>query len=255
MSILVSDIVYNAYRISGVLSRAGRGYSPVSDFNDGLWELNSMINLWKSQRTMVYAILRTQFNINANQQNYVIGLAGGADIAIEAPVKIEAAGYIFNDVSPNVEQPFRILTPQLWEATSPKDLTSTISTALYYQPETVAGVTSANGTITLWPISIRPWLGALYTWQTVNEFVNSTDPIIVRPAYRDALTYGLAVRLALRFPEMAQISPEALAIAKEALGIIKSINSPEILMQTERGAREVNSSARGHWSIISNQYI
>jgi hypothetical protein len=57
MALLVSDILYAAYRIAGILGAAGRGYSTEEE-SEGLKVLNSMIDSWKAERLMVYAILR-----------------------------------------------------------------------------------------------------------------------------------------------------------------------------------------------------
>lgn len=249
--IQVSDIIYHAYRIAGVLARAGRGYSQ-SQYTDGLWELNALIDLWKSDRALVYAFVRQVFTINANQQTYKIGLdtsAGQPDILTQRPEFIQWASYIFNNVTPSVEQPFQLLTPQLWAALSPKDLTSTISTHLYYQPDL------PNGTVYLWPISTSPWQGALYLWQNVNEFANPTDVLVIPPAYRDALQWNLGVRLAMRNPEEQKMHPDAPRMAARALQRIQTINAPELVQEVEHAGMGAGPDARGHWSIISNRYI
>ncbi len=252
VNILVSDMIYHAYRIAGVLDEAGRGYSN-SQYIDGLWELNQQISQWKAQRNMVYAILRTIWNIKIGQGGptnpYLVG-PGSPDIDLERPVRIEAAGYIFTNATPNIEQPFDILSAQEYEALSPKDLTSGNPTKLYYEPSV------PNGKIYVWPISASGVVtkGSLYTWQTVNQFLNATDPIVTAPAYVDAMTYNLAIRLAARNPNRQKLSSWALVNAREGVAFIKSVNAPPYLQQVERGCMGVGQG-RGNFNILSNSYV
>ena len=53
-----------------------------------------------------------------------------------------------------------------------------------------------NGNIMLWMVPTMAFQLALYTWQTVNGFLTPTDPIVVPPAYLEALEYTPAERIA-----------------------------------------------------------
>lgn len=250
---IVGDLLYHALRIAGVMQMAGRGYS-IYDYQDSLWELNQMISNWKAQQNMVYAILRTVFAINIGQGGpefpYLIGTSGLTDIPIERPQRIEWASYIFTNVNPAIEQPFIQLTAQEWAALSPKDLTSGNPTQLYYEPAV------PNGKIYLFPVPANAYVtqGALYTWQTVSQFLTPLDPIITPPAYVDAMQYNLALRIAARYGPRANLSPLAVPMAGRALALIKSINAPPYISQCERGDQAVGQS-RGNFNILSNMYV
>lgn len=245
----VADIIYAGYRIAGILAEAGRGYS-ASERDDGLDVLNAMVDTWKSERLMVYAILRSVFNLIASKATYSIGESGTPDIAVERPERIEHAGYINTTPTPNVETPLHILTPQEWAAVSSKAMTCTIPGSLYYQP------TVPNGTLTPWPKPTSAGQIALYTWQTVNRFATASDPasdpVTLAPAYQEAMEYNLAIRLAARFPERQKLSQLSIDLARQALAKVKSMNAPELQMQIEAAAQGV--SRRGHWSIFTNSY-
>jgi hypothetical protein len=242
MPLTVADIIYSAYRIAGILREAGRGASP-SAKADGLKVLNAMIDSWKAERLMVYAILRTPLSLQANKATYTIGTSGSPDFTLERPEKITNAGLILTDT----ENALEILTPQTWAALSPKTLSSSIPYKLYYEPLV------PNGKITLWPTPTTAWQLALYTWQTVNQFAADTDQVIIAPAYQEALEYQLAIRLAARFPERASLSPLSLEFARNALARVKTINFPELQMQVESATRGRIAGTAGHYNILSNR--
>ena len=250
---IVGDLIYHALRIAGVMQMAGRGYS-IYDYQDCLWELNQLVSSWKAQQNMVPAILRTCFAINIGQGGpdfpYLIGLSGLTDIQIERPQRIEWASYLFTNVNPVIEEPFDQLTAQQWAALSPKDLTSGNPTKLYYEPAV------PNGKIYLWPIRANAYVteGALYTWQTVQQFQSPLDPIITPPEYVDAMQYNLAIRIAARYGPKANLSPLAIPMAGRALALIKSINAVTYISQCERGSMAVGQS-RGNFNILSNQWV
>ncbi len=242
----VADIIYAGYRIAGILPEPERGYSP-SERKDGLKVLNAMVDTWKSERLMVYAILRTAFNLIADKATYTIGESGVPDIALERPERIERAGYIFTTSTPNLETPLKILTPEEWAAIRLKGMTCTIPGGLYYQP------TVPNGILTPWPTPTSGGKIAIYTWQTVNQFAAVTDPVVLAPAYQEAMEYNLAIRLAARFPERQKLSQLSIDLARQALAKLKTINAPELKMATERAAGGVGART-GHWSIFTNGY-
>ena len=118
---VVGDLIYHALRIAGVMQMSGRGYS-VWDYQDCFWELNQMISMWQAQQNLVYAILRTVFQINLGQGGpewpYLVGNTGVTDIPMPRPQRIEWASYVFTNATPSIEQPFIMLTAQEWAALS-----------------------------------------------------------------------------------------------------------------------------------------
>jgi hypothetical protein len=248
---VVSDLLYMAHRKAGILMAPGRSYS-IEEAVDGLLELNNMLNDWKAERLMVYSEDRQLFPINANQQTYLIGLGPGADYVVERPERIERAEFIFTNVTPNVEVPMKIFSPQEWTSLTPKLLTNTIVTSLYYEPLVLP---SGNGKITLWPAPTQAWQIAIWIWITVNEFANTTDTVTLPPAYRSLIQNNLAVRLAAMYPGRSNIAPATVQLAAQLKSKIKGMNAPVLECQTEAAARGVNDKAGRHWSIFSNQYI
>jgi hypothetical protein len=252
-ALLVSDLVYTAYRIAGILPEPGRGYS-VSEGIDGLKRLNSFLNAMQAERLMVYAYLRQTYVITPNKKTYSIGstVVNGVPpdwLAIQRPESITLAGYVFTSDNPSVECPMQILTYQDYAALSPKDLSSSISYILYYQPDV------PNGTVFLWPVPTDPSVQiALYLWQSIQTVASLTTAMVLPPAYQEFLEYGLAIRLAGTFPRRARLDPEAKFMFDQARTKVMSANEPMLKMQCETGAGSVKQSV-GRFNIISGTNV
>lgn len=198
-----------------------------------------MLDAWKAEKLMVYAIMRTLFPITASQQSYSIGLSA-ANFTIERPEKIEQAGIIY-PTGPLLELPLRIVTAEEWaNEFSIKELQSTSFTAMYYQP------TTPNGTIWIWPIPLQGWQIALYTWQTINTFAALTDVVILPPAYQEAIEYNLAVRLSTKFPDTAILNPAVMQIAIDTKAQVKRVNTLPLPIGCD-GAVTSHGSALWDW--------
>lgn len=261
VTITASDILYRAFRYAGILRGPMRGLSG-SEQQEGVSMLNSMLDAYSSERAWVYSIARVLVPINANQQDYVIGqdTSGGIpDWYMPRPETIQRAGFLYiNTSTPTIEVPFEIYTDQQWDALSPKPLTSTICWVLHYQPFTASG---ANGIVNLWPIPTNPWQAALYLWQTVSQVAGPDDVLNMPAAYDDALSYGLAVRLAPLYPQVSVIqNPVAFQeIQRQAAAAkqrVRTINFPNYLAQCEfasMGTRS-NSNYGLSYSPLSNSY-
>jgi hypothetical protein len=200
---------------------------------EGVMMLNALLDAYKAERCWVYAITRAVVPINANQQQYVIGLdtSGGVpDWYMERPEVIQRAGFLYSgQTNPVIEVAFEIYNEQQWDALSPKSLTSTIPYVLYYQPFV------PNGIVNLWPIPVQGWQAALYLWTTLSYVSGPDDVLEMPPAYNDALSYGLAVRLSTLYPQFfnpatfVEVKNQA-AAAKQR---IRTVNQPALLMQAE----------------------
>ena len=244
--VIAKDLFYSAYRIAGILTDPDRGYSK-GEGNDALRVANSMLDAWKAKRGLVWAILRSTFPLVPNQLIYTIGDSGAADFAIERPEKIEAAGYLYHGEGRELEIPIAVLNDRQWQGESIKDLPGTIATKLYYEPAT------PNGIIHLLPVPSTSDTLALYLWRTLNKIATPDDPIQLAPNYQEAIEYNLAVRLAARYPERANISQVSMMIAAQSLRTIMAMNAPEPLMRCQSGALGTNRQG-GTYNILTNRY-
>lgn len=243
----VSILLYNALRIAGILGAPGRGGSP-SEISDAMLALNGMLDAWQTERLLVFFVKQCTFSLIPNQQNYSIGLSGTPDWVIQRPEQIDRAGLILNNVTPSTEIPMRTYTDQEWAAVTPKQLTSTQPTSLWYQR------TVPNGTVTWWPVPTVAWNVNLYLWQNLLDVSDPSANIDLPPGYQSAIEYNLAVELAARFQERANISQFSVKKAMLTKATVKTMNDEELKMRVELSAMGQNGG-RGRYQILSNTYF
>lgn len=250
---IFSTTLYNSYRRAGILTEAGRGISQ-SETTDGLSEFNAMVDEWLIQRLTLWAVSRQVFDLVSGQPTYLIGDDPAADWRAPMPTQITQAGYVFTSTSPEVEQPFEILTDQEWQAISPKDMQSTNPYKCWYQPSTVAGAVSVMGTFTPWPVPIDATIKvALYLYMQLRQITDPTHTVIFPPGYQTAVETNMAVRLAARFPKRAHLSPITERLAMTSLARLKANNSRPLEMRVEAGAMQAETPGGG-FNLWTNDY-
>jgi hypothetical protein len=244
---IVQDLIYAGFRDAGIVLEAQRGFSN-SDKADGLLVLNRMLDAWKAERAMVFAVVPTTFTIQPNKATYTIGPSGADIAASDRPEAIERANVIYTNSSPNPESPLRVLlSEQEWQTVSPKTMKATIPSVLYYERLT------GNGLIHLWQVPTVANQVAVYLWQTVNQFAAIGDTIALPTAYQEAIETNLALRLAARFPDRQHISQITIDLARQSRQRVRASNTPVLLMQTEAAARGTYDG--GRYNILTNRYV
>lgn len=242
-----SVLIYNAMRIAGILGAPGRAPSD-NETADGLLALNGMLDSWQTERLMVFCELAFEFQLVVNQQNYSIGTDGTPDFAHTRPEQIDRAGLILNNFSPPSEVSLQIFTDQEWAAVTPKALQSTMPQGLWYQR------TVPNGLITFWPIPQNPYKVMLYLWENLQAVEDASVDIVLPPGYQSAIEYNLAVELAARFQERANISPWSVQKAMLTKSTVKTMNDEQLKMRTEFAAMGASGHG-GRYNIFSNNYF
>jgi hypothetical protein len=176
----VSDLIYHALRIAGILSEPGRGYSAAS-LDDGMATLNAMLDAWNAERLMLYAMSRNLFTLTASQADYTIG--DGGDFDVVRPTKIERASTVdLSDPANPWERPIDALTEQGWQEISGKATPSTLPGRVWYE------TTYPLGTLHFWPVPTAAHQVALYWRGLLAGFTNATDSILVPPGYLAAIS-------------------------------------------------------------------
>lgn len=242
-----ANLIYTAYRIAGLLSEAARGASD-SEQTEGLAVLNSLIDAWYLERLLTWAVTENYINIVPNKVSYSIGTYGTPDIYAARPLRIDQAGllYIESDTY-NVEVPLNIRTYQEWQSISPKLLTATQPSDLYYLS------TVPNGTIFLWPIPTQANQFTLYLWQALSQFTSLTQSLQLPQGYQRMIEYNLAAEFADRFPTRAKMLPGSYEKARTTKLAVKAINALPLKMQCEAGDCQVGSGS-SHYNIFSNEW-
>jgi hypothetical protein len=229
-TVRVSDIIYTAYRLAGILADPGVIPSP-EETTDGFNTLNAMLDDWNSQRFMIFTIIRYLFSFVSNQQSYQIG-PGAADWNFPRPPRIEGVSVVLeNDPTLPLEQPIAMLSWQNFQRISVKTILSPIPYACYYDQQ------NPIGNLWFYPVPEGPLnYVALYVWQTIAAIQTVNDKIIFPPAYLRCIEYNLAVELAARFPLRQKMSPITVKIAEQSMRNVKSLNMPTLDMTIDRAA-------------------
>lgn len=207
------QIINRSLRLIGVLAS---GETPSADESaDALTALNAMLDAWRTESLMVYA-LRDETLTITGASSYTIG-SGGALNTVR-PVKIESAYLRLS----GIDYPLHIAQANQWNLIADKSTTSSIPDWLYYE------TAFPLGKLWLYPI---PDSGVLHlsTWVPFSAFALA-DSVILPPGYEEAITYQLAMRIAPEYG--SQAAQEIAAMGAAAKKDIKRVNFRIPIMDT-----------------------
>lgn len=181
------DIIKRALRLLGVVAQ---GETPTTDqVTEAAFALNMLAKAWQADGMPLWAIKQTSITLVNGQREYVMGI--GQAIDIPKPLKIYEA---FNRSSTsNVDIPMRPLTKQEYNLLGNKS-SSGNPIQFYYDPQRV------SGTLSVFPVPTTIEAAAntiVITYQRpFEDFDSATDEPDFPQEWFDALSYGLACRLA-----------------------------------------------------------
>jgi hypothetical protein len=181
------DIIKRALRLLGVVAQ---GETPTTDqVTEAAFALNMLAKAWQADGMPLWAIKQTSITLVNGQREYVMGI--GQAIDIPKPLKIYEA---FNRSSTsNVDIPMRPLTKQEYNLLGNKS-SSGNPIQFYYDPQRV------SGTLSVFPVPTTVEAAAntiVITYQRpFEDFDSATDEPDFPQEWFDALSYGLACRLA-----------------------------------------------------------
>lgn len=205
------------------------------EMKDALFTLNQMIDSWQAQRLFVWAITRYVYNPTVLKQVYTVGPNG--DVNIPRPAKISAAGVINlpGSTQPN-ELPIEMIDELQWRDIPVKNTVGALPMRVWDDNA------FPLRNLSYWPVPNVGIALTLYLWQQLTQFADSNITLYqFPPAYLKAIRYSLAIELAAEFPGEPDKLPIVAALAKEAVGVIKRINKPSLLMACDPAL--VNPSA------------
>lgn len=184
------DIIKRALRILGVLAQ---GETPTADqTTEAAIALNGLVKAWQADGMPLWAIKTYSMSLSTGKKEYKIGETQTLpDIAIPKPLKVLQAWY-HNNTS-NVDVPLRIVTQQQYNMLGNKE-TIGMPIQLWYQPKT------DFGTLTVYEVPnqyTEDNITLSFVYQApFKDFDSSTDIPDFPQEWYDAITYGLACRLA-----------------------------------------------------------
>ena len=197
-------IITRSLRLIGVLA-AGET-ATAEDLTDSLEALNDMLDGWRADSMMVYA-LRDESVSMTGAQSYTAG--AGGDLNTDRPVRIESAYLRTN----GTDYPLRLAAASQWNRLSDKSVAGDVPDWLYYE------TSHPLGRLWLYPY---PASGVLHvsTWVPLGSFA-ADDDVDLPPGYREMLGYQLAMRLAPEYGKSASAEVVAMAAAsKDRIGNI-----------------------------------
>ena len=219
-------IIDRALRLIGAIAS---GESPTTDEGtDALTALNAMIDSWRNDRLMVYALSESTITLTPTDASYTIGTGG--NINTTRPVKIESA---FCRAG-SVDFPVDVIGKARYDAIPDKTTTSDIPDFLYYD----SAVTTGN--INLWPVPTTANVLHVTMWTVLSTLAAVSTTVTLPPGYERALAYNLAIEIAPEYEKT--VSQEVAKIARESLAALKKINSRQIIAYSELS---INGNRRG----------
>lgn len=216
--------------VQNILDRAGRLLSVVNsgesltttESSDALTALNAMLDSWRNDRLMCYAIRDESITLSASTQTYTVGPGGALNTT--RPVRIEMAYVVdANGISYGVD----ILDEEQWASLVNKTQTGTYPARIWFQP------TMSTATIYVHPIPTTTSTLHILDYTPVLAFSTVNDTVTLPPGWEEALTSNLALVLA---PEY-QVQPSQLVVsmAQSSKAAIKRVNARPIKALTELG--------------------
>jgi hypothetical protein len=217
------DIITSALKLVGVLAD---GETPSDDTaNQGLAVFNDMLDAWNAERQAIYTTRTDDFPFVLGQQAYTLGPSG--DFNMPRPARIDSMSAILlsNPTNP-VEVPMAMFSVDDWQNKVPvKNVPGTFPLICYDSGEFPLRV------LNFWPIpSSVPNSCRIYSWQALPA-QTLLSVVTFPPGYAEAFRYNLAVRLGAEFA--APASTVVVQLAIQALARVKSINAPDVQMQSD----------------------
>jgi hypothetical protein len=211
------EIISRALRIIGATSQ---GETPTAtQISEAAISLNSLVKAWQADGMPLWALKSTSIPLTSGVSSYELG--DGMTIDIPKPLKVIQA-YNHN-VTSNVDVPMRIITKQEYNMLGNKT-SSGNPIQIYYDPQRNYGI------LNVFPVPSTVEQSAneliIHYQRPFEDFDASTDEPDFPQEWYDAVTYGLATRLAPEYgiptadrktlwQEMSIIKQEALNFGLE----------------------------------------
>jgi hypothetical protein len=219
-----------------------------AELADGIQSLNRMLDQWGVEELMLYQVKREAFELITNQNPYTIGL--GATWNTIRPIRIIDAYLTLNNGSIPVDYPMQVLNYDDYNAIRLKTLSTNFPSYIYYQPSFPVGevyiypLYAPND-----PSTQGPALITLTSWTPLPLITDPTCYIELPPGYWEAIVFNLAIRIAEEY--QFDIRPTTVALAQNALRIIKRMNQRTVTLQTDTA---LMNTSQMRYNIYSDGY-
>jgi hypothetical protein len=217
------DILKRALRLIGVV--ASGEPLPADQLKDGLEAFNDMVDVWNTEKLIIWVLARNTFTLTIGTNPFEIG-PGVAAPGLNAPRpnRIEQGqAWITGGTLGTTETELEVLTLQQWASEQLPD-SSGIPSELYYEPTFPLGKIRFD---------VKPdaaYTLILYLEQMLSQvFVDgTTSELALPPGYKDAIVHNLAIRLAPEYGKPAP--PEVVISAVEGKASVKRLNQKPLYL-------------------------
>lgn len=212
-SVTRDDIIKRALRLLGVVAQ---GETPTTDqTTEAALALNGLVKAWQADGMPLWAIKSSTITLTTDAATYEIGL--GKTVNIPKPLKVIQAYNHSTDSA--VDVPMRIITRQEYNMLGNKT-SSGNPIQIYYQPLNGYGVLSVFPVPTATEAADNTLI--IHYQRPFEDFDAATDTPDFPQEWYDAITYGLATRLAPEYglgaTERKALWQEMVTIKQEAMG-------------------------------------
>lgn len=242
------DIVSQSLKEIGALAQ---GETPsAGDMADALAICNRMFDEWAARKIMAYNVEFNVYTLTASHSPTLIGPGLTApDLAIATrPVRIEGASWLMSSSSGIVDAPIiTIRDDQWWANNRVKNLTSSLSTDLYYS----AGW--PNGELNFWPIPTVTNQVRLEMWTPLPLANAQNASFSLPPGYWSAVVLNLALELAPSFG--ANVPPMLARNAQRAMATLQGNNNGSPRIMTAQAGMKPSGSGRADFNWLDGSVI
>jgi len=203
------DLIYAALLDLGAIAS---GETPTAaEAMDAFRRLNLMLEQWRLQSLLVYAITSASAT---GKTSYTVGQGG--DFNIARPIRLEHAVQRVGGQTP-FDYPLAPLNDAEWQAIGLKTLVSGIASSFYWDRG------FPLGTVTPYPLMNTADTLILYPWTPLAGFATLDDPVSLPPGYELALQTNLTLELSAQYRD-CQVSPLTAQQAMQGVHLLKVAN-------------------------------
>jgi hypothetical protein len=180
---------------------------------DGLIAYNAMLDAWRNDRLMCYALQEETLTLVNGDAAYNIGPSVSADLNTTRPVSIEAAWVVDSAISYEVMP----MDEAEYDAIPVKTTQSDWPNRFLYRASMPMGV------ITVYPVPNASRSMTLLTRVPLTAFSATTDTVSLPPGWEEAIATNGAIALAPEY--QVGVPAEVAKMARESLKAIKRTNA------------------------------
>jgi hypothetical protein len=228
------DLISAALRSIGVLA-SGEAMT-AAEGQDALATLNDLLDSWRLERLLVYALDRETLTLVPGTSSYTVGTGGVLNIT--RPVRIEHA--VVQGAGSAIRREIPVLGHHEYLQLAEPTRTATEPSAVYYD------ATFPLATLIVYPVPTTAAQVVLSVWRVLSAFATLDATVSLPPGYARALRTNLAAEMC---PEYGRpLLPEIAGQAAESKESIKRHNAPELYLELP-----ATLTSRGGYTITTDE--